>query len=424
MELSPATGDFRPYGIQTACPSVCGNSARSGIPVRACSTGLFLQPLFVDSYRFQDGLKGRTDLDRQATVLAEVGKLFVACAVPPEDVWTYRSGGIGVSQGREAGHSVKRIDDGGIFDDVPDNLVPVRDTHKPPELLLNGLTCEFCGQAGKKQGSACSVNRLTEKGIEGTASGCGEGFELFGLQRAEVFEALPSEGFPASELVRIVMVEDGNGFGEVQGKHLDDARRDLPMWVAFDPWDARFVIKAREGPLRYLWGCHDVEGIRGFEARHDTLKVVADRAPPLGLRLLMTSGSYVPEAKLPPRVIDSMTSVDLDLEPHLGEDFPRNGPEFICLGTREECQVGIAYLCFRRFPVEDTHKFAFVGTIDGCQPAMAVPGAIDTSTPPHAEHDSVAIRLESIAATRAPEIYSNASAGCTQPRKSMSALDR
>ena len=31
MELSPATGDFRPYGIRTACPSVCGNSARSGI---------------------------------------------------------------------------------------------------------------------------------------------------------------------------------------------------------------------------------------------------------------------------------------------------------------------------------------------------------------------------------------------------------
>ena len=35
MELSPATGDFRPYGIQTACPSVCGNSARPGMRLRA-----------------------------------------------------------------------------------------------------------------------------------------------------------------------------------------------------------------------------------------------------------------------------------------------------------------------------------------------------------------------------------------------------
>jgi len=92
--------------------------------------------------------------------------------------------------------------------------------------------------------------------------------------------------------------------------------------------------------------------------------VVADYVSPLGLRLLITSGSYVPEAKLPSRVIDSMTSVDVDLESHLGEDFGCDGSESICLGTCEECQVGIIYLCFRRFSLEDTHKFAFVGTVE------------------------------------------------------------
>jgi hypothetical protein len=56
-----------------------------------------------------------------------------------------------------------------------------------------------------------------------------------------------------------------------------------------------------------------------FEAGQDTLKVVADYVSPLGLRLLITSGSYVPEAKLPSRVIDTMTSVDVDLESHLAK---------------------------------------------------------------------------------------------------------
>lgn len=91
--------------------------------------------------------------------------------------------------------------------------------------------------------------------------------------------------------------------------------------------------------------------------------MVADYVSPLDQRLLITSGSYVPEAKLPPRVIDSMTSVDVDLKSHLGEDFARNGPEFICLGTCEEGQIGVIDLRFRRFSLEDTHKFAFVETI-------------------------------------------------------------
>lgn len=65
--------------------------------------------------------------------------------------------------------------------------------------------------------------------------------------------------------------------------------------------------------------------------------MVADYVSPLGLRLLITSGSYVPKAKLPSRVIDSMTSVNVDLQSHPGEDFARDGPEIICLRTCEEC---------------------------------------------------------------------------------------
>lgn len=65
MELSPATGDFRPYGIRTACPSVCGNSARSGILCRArlslnkLSSG---QPLFERKGHF---IGGPTNLRRR-----------------------------------------------------------------------------------------------------------------------------------------------------------------------------------------------------------------------------------------------------------------------------------------------------------------------------------------------------------------------
>jgi hypothetical protein len=84
-----------------------------------------------------------------------------------------------------------------------------------------------------------------------------------------------------------------------------------------------------------------------------------------------------------------MTSVNVDLQSHPGEDFARDGPEIIGLGTCEECQVGIIYLCFRRFSLEDTHKFTFVGTVDGCQSAMAVPGVSGTSLAAHASVEKV-----------------------------------
>lgn len=125
------------------------------------------------------------------------------------------------------------------------------------------------------------------------------------------------------------MTENCNGVREIQCEHLDDARRELPVRVTVDPWHARFFVKTSEGLPRYISGGKAVEGIRCIEARQHALKVFSYRAAPCMRGLVVTGGGNVPQSEFTFGVIDSMTGVHNDFEPHLGKDFARDSSEIV-----------------------------------------------------------------------------------------------